>query len=334
MWTTLLAVTAVMLSTSEASSPPRASSPVPLSRLTVSPGDPVERHRVPNGRAPPMRRHHPGRDGRGAAVAQPVALARLSSPPGVARASLDDVGPALARVEARTGVGVDVPRRRQEAIGFILSPPAATELETMLSVLEAELARYPESFLTELGIPRFYLAGAVEDHLGNEIGGFVVPRQPPLVVRPRCGDEDDVERVTLDPGTVVVSLGGVFRLQSLAHTIHHEIFHVVQERPEARRLLRGWASLNPEHSPYLGRSGQSYAQARSSYTAQRCFISRYSRSNESEDQAEVFAVLMTDPAAAQEQGVYDPCLGEKISRMRTVMDRLPEIAGLSEAAIR
>lgn len=183
-------------------------------------------------------------------------------------------------------------------------------------------------------IPRFYLAGAIKGSAGNRVGGFVVPVHPTLVVRPRGGGDDEVERVSLEQGTVVISIGSLFRMQSLAHTIHHEIFHVVQQKPAAARLLRGWASLNPEHSPYLDRSGQDFLENRSSYTAERCFITRYARSCETEDQAEVFAVLMTDPASAREQGVYDPCLGEKISRMGEVMNRLPEIFGLSDAAIR
>ncbi len=321
----LIATATVAISPSEIG-PPRIGAPVPLSELTVSSGEPLARHRVPNDRtALPMRTHRATDGSSVPRPARPVGLSRLSAPPGADRVSLTDVRPALARLQERLGVEVHVSAEDLHLAGATLHAPAAPDVEAILPVLETELGRYTASFLADVGVRSIYLAGAIRTASGDLVGGLAATGSPPLVVRPAGGGgRAESEQAVLESGSIAISIGGPHRVRSLSRVVHHEVFHFIQMHPKARRLLAGWASLNPEDSPYLGTSGVDYFSDGIHYSARRCFITRYARSNADEDQAEVYAALMLDAESALERGMYDPCLGEKIVWMQEVMAQLAE----------
>jgi hypothetical protein len=103
-------------------------------------------------------------------------------------------------------------------------------------------------------------------------------------------------------GAAGVACGKLIVLQTgfSAHTIYHEIFHVVDDGP----LAKSWTRLNPKGFVY---KGSVYAPA--NLTARKKtqvekndaagdmslhFISNYAQSNEAEDRAETFAAMVCE----------------------------------------
>ncbi len=103
-------------------------------------------------------------------------------------------------------------------------------------------------------------------------------------------------------GAAGVACGKLIILQAgfSAHTVYHEIFHVVDERPPAK----SWAKLNPKTFVYKGsvfapanltaRKKTQVEKNAASGDMSAHFISDYAQSNEAEDRAETFAAMVCE----------------------------------------
>ncbi len=103
-------------------------------------------------------------------------------------------------------------------------------------------------------------------------------------------------------GAAGVAYGKVIYLNTgfSAHTVYHELFHVVDEAP----LAKSWAKLNPKDFVYKGsvyvpanltvRKKTQVEKNDSAGDMPVHFISNYAQSNEVEDRAETFAAMVCE----------------------------------------
>ena len=153
-------------------------------------------------------------------------------------------------------------------------------IDSALSVLETELAKYPEGFTKQFrnqvleGGLYFCLTGAVEG--GLETAGFAR----------LSGDRYNLVLDITDP--------------SLAGTVHHELWHAIEMRISVERFdIAGWNGCNPGGFTYYGRYDSGYTDlTRWTYTggsgADSYFADPYSRINSREDRARIFEYAMSD----------------------------------------
>lgn len=114
--------------------------------------------------------------------------------------------------------------------------------------------------------------------------------------------------------------------------IHHEFYHCVQRRQFGGSGDRGWAALNAPDFVY-GPGGlavnhgsdQTFWVMRTEEWGNG-FLNQYSMSAPNEDQAEIFAHLLTEPARVEARLMADDILRSKVERLKASLERFCPVA--------
>lgn len=181
-------------------------------------------------------------------------------------------------------------------------PAASRALGRAATVLEEELARYPEQILARSRLRRVLLCSDLRED------GQAIPSLP-----------NTLQTLLLDVNA---------RPAYLRRLVHHELFHFI-DYADDDQLLRDarWEKLNDPYFLYGG-GGRTMRDPDSSTLEEHRpgFLSRYSTSALEEDKAEVFSFLMTTPGAVQAIAARDPVVGAKVRSVKEQVRRLlPEL---------
>jgi len=108
--------------------------------------------------------------------------------------------------------------------------------------------------------------------------------------------------------------------------IHHEFYHCVQRRQFGAFGDRGWAALNSPDFVYgPGGLAANYGADPTFWVMPaeewgNGFLNQYSMSAPEEDQAEIFAHLLTEPARMDARLRADDILRNKVERLKTSLE--------------
>ncbi len=177
----------------------------------------------------------------------------------------------------------------------ILSPPKLEEVDRLLPVLTRALEQYPPGFLERLTPGPIVLVSELSREKEPLSGLAYWPNSP-------------FENTFLNVGEL-----NAREPHLAAATIHHEIFHLIQHREEARDVLFGWALLNPPETRYVG------ARWRELSGIQRGMVSRYASVSAREDQAETFAHAMALPTLLGVRLRMDSHLEAKVGKLKKAL---------------
>lgn len=153
-----------------------------------------------------------------------------------------------------------------------------------------ELAKYPPRFFTQAPIPELLFAAKTAG--GVLAGGGVSQGFSVNAFNRRLAV------LSLDPA--------VYQVQDLNVTLHHEIFHLIDDQPYDPQ----WLACHQGKTPY---EGAKTAPKATLYPAVG-FVSDYARTDIREDRAELFAWMMASPELSQALSAYaqqDPVLACK-----------------------
>jgi hypothetical protein len=109
--------------------------------------------------------------------------------------------------------------------------------------------------------------------------------------------------------------------------IHHEFYHCVQQRQFGGFGDGGWAALNSPDFVYgPGGLAAIYGSDRTFWVMPaeewgNGFLNHYSMSAPEEDQAEIFAHLLTEPARLEARVTNDDILRSKVERLKASLER-------------
>ncbi|MEM8884912.1 MAG: putative zinc-binding metallopeptidase, partial [Planctomycetota bacterium] len=174
--------------------------------------------------------------------------------------------------------------------------PPKPETEAYAGVLAEEFARYPADFIKRSG-----LRGIV---LGSRLT-FDGQKRSALPDRNRWYLVYDV----------TVKSTKAYR----RHVIHHEYFHLIDWVGTSYRWRqKQWNKLNPEGFKY-GKGGKdSQADSLAWYlsTGTKGFLNRYSKSHVTEDMAEVYAFVLTQPGKVAVRAKRDKIVAAKVEMMK------------------
>lgn len=244
----------------------------------------------------------------------PIGLADLKSIAGAASISLE-VGPApILRTQGcstdKAGATSGHAGRCYRCTLAVLDPEPGEPLhplEPSLRTLATTLLAYPHSFLRVAHIERIALCrklvGDAIDDATDHIGGLADSSSRRLMVNL---DHLDLGRPDA--------------------TLHHEIFHLFDQRTAARgdhHHDAEWERINP----------RSFRYGDTASPIQAGFINDYAKTNPAEDKASVFEYLMGHPDELCARGADDPLL---MAKARLLLSRIEAAVppGLAEFAIR
>jgi hypothetical protein len=182
----------------------------------------------------------------------------------------------------------------------------------ILPVLCRELEEYPLGFFQAIRLRRIVLCTGLRQIVVNRI-------------EPASG----LACITQDTVFVAVEDLSEGREFELRKRLHHEIFHIMDDRAgwaapfgkwyRGYTYDREWTDLNGSNYCYLPRSSKDLEvlePGKDPAINSSGFVSHYSRTNELEDKAETFAHLMTLPAIISKRCETDLVLRRKVEFMK------------------
>jgi hypothetical protein len=116
--------------------------------------------------------------------------------------------------------------------------------------------------------------------------------------------------------------------------LHHELFHLFEDAPGAHVPKDSeWMELNPPGFAYFGRNFDLVREAGANawklaeHSDEHLgFVSGHACSEQREDRAEIFSVIMTDPGYLERRMRTDSFLRQKVVAVkRAVKERVPEM---------
>lgn len=192
-----------------------------------------------------------------------------------------------------------------------LEPEQGKLAEAFLQSLDDELGRYPQGFLASYGPLRIWLVNDLKSESVNwEAGGLAFPSQRVVYINVTAHCTDPVR----------------------AHTIHHELYHVIDANLFVNGAWRqAWYDLNPAGFSY--KDDYNLVSGYETHPSDG-FVSSYAQTNENEDRAENFAygVVPTHSAYLRRWIEDDDVLAKKTAALKYWLgDRWPELDGLLSA---
>lgn len=236
------------------------------------------------------------------------------------------VGALVREAEAKVGVSVSVPSTPDlpdwgsADIRFApLSTVEAAGGDALAAVhylnqFIAEYAKYPRSFLAKIALE--WVVFVKRLRVGGEPrAGTYVRWRTPTTHLPRGGIVYDVQHGARNDGYV-------------RWTLHHELFHFIDEAVIARGLQdAGWLALNAKGFRYTGRPA-SYSNDHLANPLPG-ILTAYAAKSSYEDRAELFAALMTDnshPRLCEIAGA-DYIIRQKIKYLVRFLERIDPAMG-------
>ena len=134
----------------------------------------------------------------------------------------------------------------------------------------------------------------------------------------RCPAFADVER-----GQLFLSVESLVDPSLLRRTVHHEVFHQIDYADDAvlAEDVR-WQALNAPGFQYAGNSQRLLADPNITTLNDSLagFLNRYAATSATEDKAELYSYLMTDPDVVRRRVARDDILRRKVDRIREMID--------------
>lgn len=200
---------------------------------------------------------------------------------------------AVELLEASAAFRIDLPNG--EVVG---EPARETAAAAAAAIVLDELLLLPSGFVASIGLHRIVLCEGLRED------GRLIPSLP-----------NYAHTLLLD-----VDAAPDF----LRRLLHHEIFHFADFADDGivKRDV-SWSALNPPGFGY-GFGGRSMRAPGVSEPDPRLlgFVTPYAQAAVEEDKAEVFAFMMTTPAALRRRAERDAVLAAKMERVRTIVAAL------------
>jgi hypothetical protein len=181
--------------------------------------------------------------------------------------------------------------------------PSPDAVEAALPGLRQALAKYPRELPHAAGLSRILLGTNLKAS-GVHIGGYSNPPSRSLIL--------EIDEAAQQPFKSI--------------KLHHEIFHLIDRAilGQFAKQDLAWARLNgPGFRGYQSGDGWKWMAnqqpGQSKPQAEAGFVSPYSMSSIQEDKAEVFGLLMEDPAALTALAEKDPVIRTKVERMKQLV---------------
>ena len=105
-------------------------------------------------------------------------------------------------------------------------------------------------------------------------------------------------------------------------SIHHELFHMIDDSFENLFSKKDWEKLNYENFKYAECSTCTNKSDLSLVKNSKGFLTEYSMSTASEDMAEIFSFMMTDKKRLNEMAKLDPILDKKIVFLKDKLSKI------------
>lgn len=192
-------------------------------------------------------------------------------------------------IEKKYGIELEI---ASEATGvivdFAMMPSDSYEhTSKALDIIDRELARYPEGFLTQIkheeaDLLRFYLTeDVITFSTSFESGGVCTTYEDEIVIALEVGDEPYLE-------------------SSIHHELSHAIDIYVEDKLNNPEFSDGWDALNPQDDIWYS---EGEAQLHELYiesfysdidTAGAYYVDDYGHTNATEDRARIFETVMSD----------------------------------------
>jgi hypothetical protein len=167
-------------------------------------------------------------------------------------------------------------------------------------IIGEQLERYPRALLERIGLKRVILCKNLAFDEAH------------------CVAFADVER-----GQLFLSVESLADPATLRRTVHHELFHQIDFADDG--VLAEdvqWQVLNAPGFQYVGDPRQlaSDPSAMTVNDAVAGFLNRYSATSATEDKAELYSYLVTDPEIVRRRAGRDDILRRKADRLRKMID--------------
>lgn len=214
---------------------------------------------------------------------------------------------ALAQVQAEPfadlsktyGIPIEIAKEpfTKQARGYTISgkAPTTAELEKYAPLFIKEWTLYPPSLMKKAKVTKIVICS-----------GLLVGEQ----ARAAC-PAFDLDTMYYDPAM------GHYNPHYQRLVVHHEFFHMLDERMGILRKDASWSALNSEYFKY-GTGGDKMREPGVGELTPDIpgFLTRYSTSAVEEDKAEIFAHLIIDTAFVKGRADVDAVLAAKIAMLK------------------
>ena len=174
-----------------------------------------------------------------------------------------------------------------------------TQVEAFLPTMREALGSYPNGVFAKERLETIVLASDLTN-AGEHCNGIAVR----------------------EAAALFVNVGDVWTAETVRHSIHHEIFHLIDSIDDQQ-----WSALSDPRFPY---GTLSIADWRAAPPAG--FVTAYARTSPREDRAEVFSMLVAEPSAISRRARGDECLRKKIALLKSALEQEGFDAGFWNAA--
>lgn len=204
-------------------------------------------------------------------------------------------------------------------------PPSPDATDSFLPVFEEEFGIYPRSLVRSARLRRVVLCGEVL--LSRDPNPRVRGRHSSPVeqdIRPHYFSHESVGGLA-DCGLFYLAISGEESDPDLVRsTIHHEFYHCIQREQFGSSGDPEWELMNPPDFVY-GPGGTATLDSDADFWSRPSqdwgtgFLNLYCESDPLEDQAEVFATMITEPHRLQARCAVDDCLRRKVERVQATL---------------
>jgi len=220
------------------------------------------------------------------AVFVAVALAQIKADP------LVDLGKTY-------GVQIEVVKEAftTQAKGYTISgkPPTDAEMEKYTPLFVKEWSLYPPSLMKKAKVTKIVFCD------GLQVGEQYRAAVPAF----------ELDTMYYDPAL------GSFSPHYQRNVVHHEFFHMLDQRMGAMRVDPDWSALNAPDFKYGDGGEKMRAAGVGELTADiPGFLTRYGTAAVEEDKAELFAHLIVDSAYVTDRSAKDAVLAAKIAMLK------------------
>ena len=242
----------------------------------------------------------------------------------------------LDNLKARYSIEITVPREPffvwfehgQYLTGIEGRPATSEEAGWYISLFAEEFGLYPPLLVEKAKLKHVVLCGQVfrsqkPNPEAERFAGYVVmDRQPLSFMHVPCGGVPVAAKGLL---YLSVTWGRDDR-EYVQQMIHHEFYHCVQPHQFGFMGDLGWADLNPRDFVYgPGGVAANYGPDPTFWIMPgeswgNGFLNQYSMTAPEEDQAEIFAHLLTEPARVEDRIAADDFLWSKVERLKASLE--------------
>lgn len=210
----------------------------------------------------------------------------------------------------RYGITVEVVTKPYtwQGAGYVVKaePVTATDLERYAPLLAKEWSIYPVGLMAKARVKKILLGTNVS------VSGQLRAAVP-----------------AFDGDTMVYDTNlGAHKPRYQRAIVHHEFFHMIDERMGRLRTDPQWSKLNPE--PFqCGKGGDKMRESGVGDLTDKIpgFLTRYGTAAVEEDKAELFSHMIVDPDFVKERAKNDSVVAKKIELLKS---RLKDFAGMGD----